>query len=73
MGKRMTRHLVIDALTMAWFRRRPAEGLIFRSDQGSQYASADYQMTLRSSGMLGLTSRRENRWGPVMVGEADMP
>ena len=36
MGKRMTRHLVIDALTMAWFRRRPAEGLIFHSDQGRQ-------------------------------------
>ena len=36
MGRRMTRHLVIDALTIAWFRRRPAEGLIHHSDQGSQ-------------------------------------
>jgi putative transposase len=36
MAKRMTRHLVIDALTMAGFRRRPAEGLIFHSDQGRQ-------------------------------------
>jgi putative transposase len=39
MGKRMTRHLVIDALTMAWFRRRPAEGLIFHSDSKCVLAS----------------------------------
>ena len=36
MGERMTRGLVIDALRMAWFRRRPAPGLIFHSDRGSQ-------------------------------------
>ena len=62
MGKRMTRHLVIDALTMAWFRRRPAEGLIFHSDQGSQYASADFQATLRRYGIRGSMSRRGNCW-----------
>jgi putative transposase len=32
----MTRQLVIDALRMAWFRRRPTNGLIFHSDRGSQ-------------------------------------
>ena len=37
---RMTADIVIDALTMAWFRRRPAPGLIHHSDRGSQYASA---------------------------------
>jgi putative transposase len=62
LGDRMTRTLVIDALTMAWFRRRPAEGLIFHSDQGSQYASADYQKTLCGYGMLGSMSRRGNCW-----------
>ena len=62
LGKRMTRHLVIDALTMAWFRRRPAEGLIFHSDQGSQYASADFQATLRRFGMRGSMSRKGNCW-----------
>jgi len=36
MSDRMTRQLVIDALRMAWFRRRPTNGLIFHSDRGSQ-------------------------------------
>ncbi|MGF7213319.1 transposase InsO family protein [Skermanella aerolata] len=62
MGERMTRHLVIDALTMAWFRRQPAKGLIFHSDQGSQYASTDFQATLRRYGMCGSMSRRGNCW-----------
>ena len=33
---RMTADIVTDALTMAWFRRRPASGLIHHSDRGSQ-------------------------------------
>lgn len=33
---RMTADLVADALTMAWFRRKPAAGLIHHSDRGSQ-------------------------------------
>src|SRR4051794_16101322 len=70
MGKRITRHLVIDALTMAWFRRRPAEGLIFHSDQGSQYASSDFQATLRGYAMRGSMSRKGNCWEPVRVSEA---
>ena len=36
MNERMTRQLVIDALRMAWFQRRPAAGLIFHSYRGSQ-------------------------------------
>ena len=42
-SERMTRRLVIDALRMAWFRRRPTSGLIFHSDRGSQYAGRDLQ------------------------------
>ena len=38
MGERMGAQLAVDALRMAWFRRRPAAGLIFHSDRGSQYA-----------------------------------
>ena len=72
MGRRMTRHLVIDALTMAWFKRRPAEGLIFHSDQGSQYASGDFQATLRGYAMRGSMSRKGNCWEPVRVSEANM-
>lgn len=36
---RMTTDLVLDALSMAWFRRRPEPGVLFHSDRGSQYAS----------------------------------
>jgi len=32
---RMTADIVIDALTMAWFRKRPAPGLMHHSDRGS--------------------------------------
>ena len=39
MRERMTKELVIDALRMAWFRRRPPPGLIHHSDRGSQYCS----------------------------------
>jgi len=34
-SERMTRTLVVDALRMAWFRRRAPAGLIFQSDRGS--------------------------------------
>ena len=36
---RMTADMVMDALTMAWFRKKPEPGLIHHSDRGSQYAS----------------------------------
>ena len=58
MGETMTRQLVIDALRMAWFHRRPAPGLIFHSDRGSQYASGDFQTQLAAFGMLGSISRK---------------
>ena len=62
MHERMTRQLVIDALRMAWFRRRPAPGLIFHSDRGSQYASGDFQKQLKAFGMLGSMSGKGDCW-----------
>ena len=62
MSERMTRALVIDALRMAWFRRRPAAGLIFHSDRGSQYASGDFQKQLSAFGMRGSMSRKGDCW-----------
>ena len=62
MHERMTRELVIDALRMAWFRRRPASGLIFHSNRGSQYASGDFQKQLTAFGMLGSMSRIGDCW-----------
>jgi len=62
MAERMTRQLVIDALRMAWFRRRPGPGLIFHSDRGSQYASGDFQRQLEAFSMRGSMSRKGNCW-----------
>ena len=49
---KMTADIVTDALTMAWFRRRPAPGLIHHSDRGSQYASHAFQDKLTEYGMI---------------------
>jgi len=62
MNKRMTRALVIDALRMAWFRRRPAAGLIFHSDRGSQYASKDFAKQLAAFNMKASMSRKGDCW-----------
>ena len=59
---RMTTDLVLDALSMAWFRRRPEPGVLFHSDRGSQYASHAYQACLAKYGMRGSMSRKGNCW-----------
>jgi len=60
MNGRMTRDLVINALRMAWFRRKPKAGLLHHSDRGSQYASHDYQAVLKEYGMTASMSRKGN-------------
>jgi putative transposase len=59
---RMTADIVTDALTMAWFRRKPAVGLMHHSDRGSQYASQPFQHQLREYGMICSMSRKGNCW-----------
>lgn len=54
------RHLTIKALDMAVKRRCPATGLLHHSDQGSTYASEDYQMLLEAHGITCSMSRRGN-------------
>jgi len=54
------RHLVMKALEMALKRRGPAAGLLHHSDQGSPYASDDYQTALAEAGMTCSMSRRGN-------------
>ncbi len=46
MRPHMQASVVTDALRMAWFRRRPAPGLIFHLDRGSQYCSHEFQKAL---------------------------
>ena len=59
---RMTADIVVEALTMAWFRRKPAPGLIHHSDRGSQYASLVFQEKLAEYGMICSMSRKGNCW-----------
>ncbi|MFN8575098.1 MAG: IS3 family transposase [Gemmatimonadaceae bacterium] len=54
------RHLTIKALEMALKRRCPGLGLLHHSDQGSTYASEDYQDVLAASGITCSMSRRGN-------------
>ncbi len=55
---RMTTDLVLDALSMAWFRRRPEPGVLFHSDRRSQYAGRAYQDRLDAYAMQGSMSRK---------------
>jgi transposase InsO family protein len=54
------RHLCIKALEMAIRRRCPEAGLLHHSDQGSTYASEDYQKELEARGIICSMSRRGN-------------
>ena len=59
---RMTADIVTDALTMAWFRRKPAPGVLHHSDRGSQYACRAFQQKLVDYGMACSMSRKGNCW-----------
>ena len=59
---RMTADIATDALTMAWFCKRPAAGLMHHSDRGSQYASHAFQDKLKDYGMVCSMSRKGNCW-----------
>jgi putative transposase len=51
MDSHMRAELVTDALQMALVRRRPAPGLIWHSDQGSQFVSLAFGQQARAAGI----------------------
>lgn len=59
---RMTANIVIDALTMAWFRRKLAPRLTHHSDSRSQHANHAVQARLKKYGMACSMSRKECCW-----------
>ena len=61
-NKRMTKQLVMNAILMAVWRRKPAPGLIFHSDRGSQYCSHDFQKLLKTHGIRSSMSRKGDCW-----------
>ena len=58
MSDRNNTKLVVDALQMASARRVLEQPLIVHSDQGSTYASSDYQRLLKDNDMLPSMSRK---------------
>ena len=62
MDKRMKAQLVLDALAMAYWRRKPSAGLLHHSDRGSQYACGLYQDQLENYQMIPSMSRKGNCW-----------
>lgn len=58
----LARALVLDALLMALWRRKPCGSVVVHSDQGSQYGSKDWENFCKSHGLLTSMSRRGNCW-----------
>jgi putative transposase len=52
MANHLKTELVLDALNMSIYNRRPQPGLIHHSDRGSQYTSVEFSSRLREVGLL---------------------
>jgi hypothetical protein len=62
MSSRLSTDLVLRAFWMAVLSRRPAKGLMFHSDRGSQYASHAFRGALRHVGAIQSMSRKGDCW-----------
>jgi putative transposase len=62
MKAEMTAQLVADALMMAIWRRGKPDALLHHSDQGSQYASEQFQQLMADNGVVCSMSRSGNVW-----------
>ena len=60
MSERIDTALVLKALGMALLHRNPPRELLFHSDRGVQYASADYRRALSQAGLVASMSRKGN-------------
>jgi putative transposase len=62
MKAEMNAQLVADALIMAIWRRGKPDALLHHSDQGSQYASDQFQRLMADNGVVCSMSRSGNVW-----------
>jgi len=60
MAERIDTALILKALFMALLHRQPPASLLFHSDRGVQYASADYRSALTQAGLVASMSRKGN-------------
>jgi len=60
MSERIDTELVLKAFDMALLHRQPTATVLFHSDRGVQYASADYRRALTQAGLVASMSRKGN-------------
>lgn len=60
MNREMARILLIDALWLAVWLRKPTPGLLFHLDRENQYCSTDCQTMLETYSMASSMSRKGN-------------
>ncbi len=58
----LAKEIVLDALTMSVWRRKPARSVLIHSDQGSQYGSDDWLRFCKANNLQPSMSRRGNCW-----------
>jgi len=62
MSSNMKAELVNDALLMAVWKRKPAKGLIWHTDRGSQYASESHRKVIKQHLLIQSMSRKGDCW-----------
>ena len=62
LSARIQADLVCQALKSAYWRRKPAPGLIMHTDRGSQYASEIHRQLIKDFGIVQSMSRKGNCW-----------
>jgi transposase InsO family protein len=67
MGDRIDTALVQKALAMALCHRQSPRDLLFHSDRGVQYASADYRAALSQAGLIPSMSRKGNCYDNAFI------
>ena len=67
MSERVDTTLILKALAMALLHRNAPAGLLFHSDRGVQYASADYRAALANAGLTPSMSRKGNCYDNAFI------
>ena len=68
MQSRIKKELILNALLMAVWRRKPEILVTVHSDQGSQYTSHDWQTFLNANNLPASMSRQGNRHDNAVAG-----
>ena len=63
----LSRELVLDALLMALWRRKPQQRVLVHSDQGTQYGSEDWTRFCQANSLDPSMSRRGNCWDKAVA------